>query len=145
MFKLLIKMEKGVNISLHFSNKTFYLLIGIIAAFSVLGVVYATFSSTEQYHESEEVKITIDGEDYSLQDAIDGGMIGDSVNEQITLSCNDNCVTPSCPENYIRSGCSAYATSGTKAVEAARPSGESSCECRFQYAGGNSCYVYCVK
>ena len=51
--------------------------IGLIVVLLGMGFVVATWDSAKaMFHDSEDVKITIDGLDYSLQNASDLGLIG---------------------------------------------------------------------
>jgi hypothetical protein len=70
--------KKNVTIKLNFSNKFLYMFVSLVLVVSVLGIVYATWTPTGQYHDSNEVRVTINGTAYSLQEAIDGGLLGDS-------------------------------------------------------------------
>jgi len=66
----------GLNIYL--SNKVFYTLIAIVAI-AVMGVgVSAVWNSPSVYHDANNVKVTIGGNDYSLQEAINDNRLGGS-------------------------------------------------------------------
>jgi len=70
-------MVKKLQINL--GNKTFYTIIAIVIILAVSGIVYATWdASKKMFHSANDVKVTISGADYSLQEAINDGLIGGS-------------------------------------------------------------------
>ena len=68
--------------------RLYSLIVGFIVVALTLGIVYAAFVPADQYHESTEVKVTINGADHSLQDAIDDGLLGGTKN--IFHKCNND-------------------------------------------------------
>lgn len=62
-------MVKKIQINL--SNKTFYTLVTIGIFVLAIGLLTASWgTSKKMFHSSDDVKVTIDGVDYSLQEAI---------------------------------------------------------------------------
>lgn len=71
-----MKKEKGVVVNIHLSNKFMWFLVGVFTFTLLSAGVYAVWSAPGQYHASEEVRVNISGEFYSLQEAIDLGLWG---------------------------------------------------------------------
>ncbi len=92
-------MKRSVTINFNFDKKFVYFFASLLLVTLVLGGVYAAFSSTGQYHDAGEVKVTIDGTDYSLQDVIDGGLLGSKLNncEIIQEKTTNYLVETKCP------------------------------------------------
>lgn len=63
-------------VTINISNKAVYLIIGILVVVLLAGLGIAIWDSPSVSHDSDEVKVTLDGTDYNLQEAIDGGLIG---------------------------------------------------------------------
>jgi hypothetical protein len=72
-----------MKIEVDFKKKyVFSALAVIILVLGVIGVS-AVWSDKPVFHDSENIKVNVGGEDYSLQEAIDDGLIGSSGFERI--------------------------------------------------------------
>lgn len=93
-----------VNINIKISNKTFYLLVGIFAVLLTTGVVFAATSWTDksQSHDASNIKVTIEGTDYSLQEAISEGLIGGGTTQ--SLSCTQRVMGATCQTGEVLTG-----------------------------------------
>ena len=77
--------------------------VSLIVVLLGVGIVAATWDSTKSmFHNSEDVKITIGGVDYNLQEAIDGGMLGGETSVKVYK----------CPDDYSITGGGDWASYG---------------------------------
>lgn len=72
-----------VSLKIDLGKKDF-IWIGLVIVLIATGFAVATWDSSKaMFHNSEDVKVTIDAIDYSLQEALDGGLIGGSAGGMI--------------------------------------------------------------
>lgn len=57
-------------------TKHLYLFVAIMVFLVASGIVIAVWTDPGQSHPSQQIKVTIGGVDYSLQEAIDNNLIG---------------------------------------------------------------------
>ena len=63
-------------VTINISNKAVYLIIGILVVVLVAGLGIAAWTAPAAWHSSADVRVSIGGVAYSLQDAINAGLIG---------------------------------------------------------------------
>jgi|GEM_PF-7091954 len=77
-----------VSININFSNKTSYTILALALLLTITRIVYATTYSSipNPGHGADTIKVTVGGQETTLQDAIDDNLIGGGGG---TLSCAD--------------------------------------------------------
>ncbi len=65
-----------MKVEVNIGKRYVFLLLGVILVLAGIIFGYATWSNPSVSHDASSVKIRIGGTDYSLQEAVDSGMIG---------------------------------------------------------------------
>ena len=94
-------------VEINIRKKHFQWLVVIMVFFAGIGIALAAWDSAKtMYHNAEDIKVTVNSQDYSLQEAITAGLIGGSA----------TCIDQSeqyCPDDYIAIWCNSTTSSYT--------------------------------
>ena len=97
-----------MKIEVNISKRYFFSILGLMLIVGAVIVVSAVWdNSKKMFHSSEDVKITIGGINYSLQEAIDSGLVGGGGHTQVKVFCAGEVVSLAdfvCPSGWDKVG-----------------------------------------
>ncbi len=139
---------KKIKLEIIFGLKEIlFILLVLIGLCSIGYLAYAFGTDNPETfgHDANEILVTVDGQQKTLQDAIEDFL--DDFKLETKIVWGEKGTKPYCPEGYLLVGCSAYDYSGNgedNEADAKPTPDHRGCNC-YMNEWDVGCYAYCVK